>query len=226
MSTKPIHLIPMKRCMNSENLLDLQNWEGLPFLTLQHIRPESSNHIPETKVTLFRDKNALYGKFSVQDCYVRCVHQGYQANVSKDSCVEFFLKPPKSKGYFNFEFNCGGALLCYFIQNPKKENGKRVDYDILSPEALKRVRRQSTLPAFIPVEITEPLFWELAFEVPFSLIEHFTPITEESFKDTWEANFYKCGDETSHPHWISWAPLPEKNFHRPDAFGILKFSDS
>lgn len=221
--SEPFLAIPHQKIVNPENLLDPENWKKLSPVFLEQIRPESSGHIPKTNILLFWDEQAIYGKFSVQDRYVRCVQTGYQAKVSKDSCVEFFLKPAGSAGYFNFEFNCGGNLLCYFIRNPQKKDGKRIDYDILSPEELAMVRRQSTLPAYIPEEIISPRSWELAFAVPFRLIKRFTPLFEDTFKSDWKANFYKCGDDTSHPHWISWTRLPEKNFHLPGSFGIIRF---
>ena len=39
------------------------------------------------------------------------------------------------------------------------------------------------------------------------------------------ANFYKCGDDTTKPHYISWNPVKSINpdFHRPEHFGILNF---
>ena len=35
--------------------------------------------------------------------------------------------------------------------------------------------------------------------------------------------FYKCGDKTAHPHFLSWNPVgtPAPDFHRPDFFGEL-----
>jgi hypothetical protein len=38
------------------------------------------------------------------------------------------------------------------------------------------------------------------------------------------ANFYKCGDETPEPHFLSWNPidLPKPNFHVPQFFGQLE----
>ncbi|MFA5695554.1 MAG: carbohydrate-binding family 9-like protein, partial [Proteiniphilum sp.] len=38
------------------------------------------------------------------------------------------------------------------------------------------------------------------------------------------ANFYKCGDETAEPHYISWSPidLPAPDFHAPQFFGLLE----
>ena len=206
-------------------LLHKKNWEGLLPVQLRHVRPESSNHHPRTEAYLFWDRRALYGKFSVKDRFVKCVQTGYQAKVSKDSCVEFFLKPEGSIGYFNFEFNCGGNLLCYYIRNPKKKDGKRVDYDILTEEDLMMVQRASTLPAEIETEIIDEIYWELAFRIPFLLIQKFTPLSAHSFKKTWYGNFYKCGDETSMPHWLSWTPLPEKDFHLPECFGKLVFKN-
>jgi hypothetical protein len=214
--------IPSQKIINPSHLLAPENWKDLNPLILKNIRPESSHHHPVTRVFLFHDREGLCGKFSVQDRYVRCIRTGYQAKVSKDSCVEFFLKPAESPGYFNFEFNCGGNLLCYYIRNPKKKKGKRIDYEILTEEELAMVRREASLPSLITEEIWEPVHWELAFYIPYSLITRFTLLTERLFRMDWEGNFYKCADESSEPHWISWTPLPEKNFHLPEAFGTLR----
>jgi hypothetical protein len=42
---------------------------------------------------------------------------------------------------------------------------------------------------------------------------------------TWRANFYKCADKTSHPHWLTWAPVnyPKPKFHLPEYFGRIEF---
>jgi hypothetical protein len=39
------------------------------------------------------------------------------------------------------------------------------------------------------------------------------------------ANFYKCADQTSHPHWLTWASVdyPQPKFHLPEFFGRLVF---
>ena len=38
------------------------------------------------------------------------------------------------------------------------------------------------------------------------------------------ANFYKCGDETPEPHFLSWNPIdtPKPDFHLPEFFGLLE----
>ena len=44
-------------------------------------------------------------------------------------------------------------------------------------------------------------------------------------KLTANANFYKCGDETQKPHYLSWNPVKtsKPDFHRPEYFGKLIF---
>ncbi|MDE6269894.1 MAG: hypothetical protein K2M12_03440, partial [Muribaculaceae bacterium] len=39
------------------------------------------------------------------------------------------------------------------------------------------------------------------------------------------ANFYKCGDLLSTPHFLSWnrVDTPHPDFHRPEYFGAIKF---
>ena len=39
------------------------------------------------------------------------------------------------------------------------------------------------------------------------------------------ANFYKCGDKTLQPHFLSWSPIHSEkpDFHRPEDFGIINF---
>ena len=61
--------------------------------------------------------------------------------------------------------------------------------------------------------------WDVAMIIPLDLIG----VNPESLPDTLKANFYKCGDLTSHPHYLSWSPIgtPKPDFHRPEYFGEL-----
>jgi len=57
------------------------------------------------------------------------------------------------------------------------------------------------------------------------LLKRYCPVITPSPQAEWRVNFYKCADDTSHPHWLTWSPvdLPEPNFHHPQSFGILQF---
>jgi hypothetical protein len=95
-------------------------WQSAATLEIMNFRPESSDHRPRTSARILHDGRAIHGIFRVDDRYVRCVRTEYHSEVWKDSCVEFFAEPTPGRGYFNFEFNCGGAFLCCHITNPER----------------------------------------------------------------------------------------------------------
>lgn len=198
-------------------------WNQAETLELTYFRPEGSDHRPKTAVRLLHDQTGIFGLFRVEDRYVRSIHVEYLSSVYKDSCVEFFVKPKQQGGYFNFEFNCGGALLCSYIISPTRTPEGFQDFVRLSEEDWKQVMIYHSMPEIVEPEISGPLAWFLEFFIPISLLEKYVGAIGNVSGQSWQANFYKCGDETSHPHWASWTPLPEKNFHAPDCFGTLSF---
>ena len=198
-------------------------WDQAETLELIHFRPEGSDHKPKTSVRLLYNSSGIFGIFRIEDHYVRSIHTKYLSPVYKDSCVEFFVKPKQDKGYFNFEFNCGGALLCTYIVDPTRTPEGFRDFLKLSEEDGKQILIYHSMPDIVELEITEAVTWFLEFFIPFSLLEQYVGSIGNVSNQSWHANFYKCGDETSHPHWASWTPLPEKNFHMPECFGTLSF---
>src|SRR5205823_6668974 len=95
-------------------------WAGANTAEVRHFRAEGSEHRPKTSVRLLHSGDVIHGIFRVEDRFVRCVRTNYGSEVWKDSCVEFFAQPRSDSGYFNFEFNCGGAFLCNHIVNPER----------------------------------------------------------------------------------------------------------
>lgn len=204
-------------------------WEGPAWgwvvpLQIACFRQESSSHRPVTQCKLLYSPKGVHGIFQVQDSYVRCVNTVFQSPVYKDSCVEFFAQPPSAAGYFNFEFNCGGALLASYVTNPTRVNGRIQECSPLPAEDDGRIVRFHSLPSMIEPELQKPVTWFLEFFIPFSIMEPFAGRIEMLQDGVWRGNFYKCGDETSHPHWSAWSPIDEKNFHLPAHFGLLRFA--
>ena len=95
-------------------LWDSPAWKQAAVVEVANFRPEGSEHRPRTQARLLYSDDRLYGIFRVEDQYVRCTRTAFQDAVCKDSCVEFFVRPKQDKGYFNFEFNCGGTMLCWY----------------------------------------------------------------------------------------------------------------
>lgn len=203
------------------------NWEDAAWakaetLEIKNFRPESSDHRPQTSARLVYDAHGIHGIYQVQDRYVRCVRTEYGSDAWKDSCVEFFVQPKPDCGYFNLEMNCGGAFLCWHIIDPTPAQKFFKNYTRLPPDIGQQIKTRGSLRRMVEPEITEPVTWTLQFFIPFVLFENFVGPLGNIAGQTWRGNFFKCGDETSHPHWASWSPVDELNFHLPRCFGDLR----
>ena len=69
-----------------------------------------------------------------------------------------------------------------------------------------------------PVDIRRRTAWSLELELPFALFCEGPGVPERL-----QCNFYKCGDKTDTPHFLSWNPVEvaSPDFHRPEFFGEL-----
>lgn len=220
----PYHLHPAPRQPELQGLWEGPAWRDAPLLEVSHFRPESSDHRPETQAKLLYDLNHLYGIFRVRDRYVRSVHQRFHDPVSQDSCVEFFVQPHGAKGYFNFEFNCGGTLHASYIVDPTRTPYGFRDFTPLSRRDSRKVAIYHSLPNVVDPERQAPLTWYLEFRISLDLLEKYCGPLEVTPGITWRANLYKCADHSSHPHWGAWSPVDALNFHCPACFGTLRFT--
>lgn len=198
-------------------------WSEAPFLHIDQFRSESTSHRPLVLCKLLYDDSCLYGLFLVRDRYVRCIHTRFQDPVYEDSCVEFFVQPGTEGGYFNFEFNCGGALLASYVTNPTRADGQVAEATPLSMDEGRQVKVFGSLRPHMENEIESEIMWYLEFAIPFALLEGHVGSLGKVEGREWRGNLYKCGNKTSHPHWASWSPLSERNFHAPRDFGVLRF---
>lgn len=196
-------------------------WKDAETAELTNLREESSDHRPRVSVRLFHDANTIYGLFQAQDRYIRVTNVGYQASVCKDSCVEFFFKPSVGPGYFNLEMNAGGSYLFYYVRNHQRTEEGFVDFSAVEEKYGKLLTVKTTLPQTVEPEITTPVTWYAQFAIPMAAIEPYCGKVADLAGQQWTCNFYKCGDDTSHPHWLTWAPIPVCNYHLPEAFDKL-----
>jgi hypothetical protein len=200
------------------------SWQRAETLEINQFRPESSEHHPLTQARFLYTLSAIFGIYRVEDRYVRCAHTEFQDPTHLDSCAEFFVQPRADQGYFNFEFNCGGALLVFYITDWTRLPEGFVKYSHLTRREARMVPVYHSLPELVEPEITEPVTWELAFQIPVALLENYTGEVGSLRGQRWRANAFKCGDGTSHPHWASWSAVDELNFHLPRCFGEFVFA--
>lgn len=196
-------------------------WEKIKPLTINKYMGEKPEHLPGVQAKLAWDGESLCVIFRVEDRYVRAVAKEYQGDVYKDSCVEFFFTPGPSLGlsYFNLETNCGGTML--FRWNPSGKSPTPV-----SAQDGKQIEIAHSLPKTVDPEIQEPTTWTLEYRLPFDMIQKYCPEAAKPGPGVvWKANFYKCADESSRPHWMTWSFVdnPTPKFHVPQCFGSLEF---
>lgn len=200
-------------------------WRKAETLEVADYPWPDSGHRPVVHARLMYDQDTLAVMFHVEDRYVRAVARQFQDGVCRDSCVEFFVSPlPDSLEYFNFEVNCGGTMLLHHCPSPKDRAAGK-SWIPVSDEDGAAIKMAHTMPKNVDPEITEPTIWTIEYHVPFSLFEKYAGNISHEKGDQWRANFYKCGDQTSHPHWGSWAPVntEKPNFHVPECFQPIIF---
>jgi hypothetical protein len=202
---------------------DGPEWRHAGVLTVSNFLPESSSHRPRVAAKSLYDQHSVHVFFKVADRFVRCIHTGYRAEVWKDSCVEWFVQPKPGRGYFNFEVNCGGSLYASYVEDPQRTDKNLRKSTQLPFKTCRTIGIYHSMPATVEPECAGPVEWFIELNVPVRIFEPFIGPVGHLAGQQWRANFYKCGDETSHPHWAAWSPVSEKNFHRPQEFGTIRF---
>ncbi len=177
--------------------------------------PATYPHQPQVTLFLAHTSGHLFVKWHVVGMNVKAIQREDMSDVYLDSCVEFFCQLPQREHYINFEFNAiGVASAC-------RRLGRDTDITPLTPAELQSILRYASLGNQPFEEVEGKCTWDICVGIPLSLIE----VTPEMLSATCclRGNFYKCGDATAYPHFISWNPIPteQPDFHRPEYFGEL-----
>ena len=196
-------------------------WKHMDSITILNENGWKSDFSPITKVKLCYDENNLYIIYRVEDKYIYCNTRDFNGPVWEDSCVEFFFSPnpDASNNYFNLEINCCGTVLMAYQRIPGK------DFTLIEIEDLQKIEIAHSLPKLITEEIEEATTWTVEYRLPLHILQKYANIVTPDKGVTWKSNFYKCVENNSHPHWLSWAKInsPEPDFHLPQYFGTLRF---
>jgi hypothetical protein len=202
-----------------------QAWSDAETLNVARFHPRGSDHRPATQARVLHDGHALAVIFRVEDRYVLARSTQYQSPTHKESCVEFFVQPRADRGYFNFEFNAIGTPLLWYIEKPRKADGVFEKYIEVPEDIASTIEVRASLTEPIRDEVPGPVVWTVSYRVPLALFERFTGPLGPLSGQTWRANFYKCADDSSHPHWGYWADIGARlDFHQHDRFGEIIFA--
>lgn len=208
-------------------------WAGVPVLDIATPAgppPHSGEgHFPRVSVRIRADEAAFHLLYTVEDEEgVQAVERVLNGQVWLDSTVEFFVRPASEARYVNVEINCLGIVHSSRVTDWRRDPETRVLMDrwILPETILSRLRIAHSIPD-LPVSregLPGKTSWALGYTLPYEMLsEAFEHPVRPRPGDVWHANFYKCADESRHPHWLSWSPMPRLAFHDPDNFGTLRF---
>lgn len=185
------------------NLIAEVNWDAFDY------KPEVSFAIGYTE-------DEILLKYYVTEEYFKAEMTETNQEVYEDSCVEFFVSPSDDGIYYNLEFN--GIGTCLMGSGTGRQNSIRA-----TPEIISKIRRRTSVGS-TPVTETKGRFsWTIIIAIPTVVFFHHSvgKLKGKSFM----ANFYKCGDRLSVPHYLSWNRIGTRNpdFHQPRFFGMLSF---
>ncbi len=184
-------------------LINTINWTEFPYK-------------PEVKFKIAYCQDQILLKYYVTEENILARQTEANSMVHTDSCVEFFISPKKGEPYYNFEFNCIGTIKLGYGQ----ERANRV---LINPEILKQIKIRSSLGSQPFEEKTGGHTWEMMISIPKECLSHDENISLKGLKAN--ANFYKCGDDTSKPHFVTWNAIGTENpdYHQPSFFGEISF---
>jgi len=209
--------VPKQNISNYELLFDrvrLLNESGVVVNIDQINWPVSFPKYLDVTVRLAHDNNNLYLLYSVIGEVLRIDSSKDFQSVWEDSCVEFFMQKEGDTVYRNFECNAIGVMLA--AKRVSREQSER-----LSNDEMKMIVRNSFITHRFD-DGKEVSDWCMYLEIPKQVLG-FSENEMFSGKNI-RANFYKCGDKTEEPHFISWSPIKtaEPDFHVPEFFGLLE----
>ena len=184
---------------------------GAPFQVDQVNWPADFPYAPFCAGRIARTEEGLIVDFRVSGLDLRALNTEDNGRQWEDSCVEVFLGNPDGSEYYNFEINPLGKVLA--AKGPGRENRTK-----RPAGEMEEIIRTAQFEG--PQEFDGGIWnWRVTVVIPFELVG----IDPENLPEKVRANFYKCGDKTAHPHFVSWNPVgtSSPDFHRPEFFGEL-----
>ena len=177
--------------------------------------PEYS-YKPDVRFNIGYRATDIFLKYYVQEEYIRAVYSNSNENVWEDSCVELFISHLNESIYYNFEFNCIGTCLV-------KKGISRNNRFFFEPSRIQNIKTKSSLGRNTFTEKKGKFSWDLTIAIPLALF--FDDEVKGLKGKKMSANFYKCGDSLSKPHFVTWNTIDTDNpdFHRPEYFGEIYF---
>lgn len=189
------------RLMEQAHTIGCINWPQYPFA-------------PKVSFGIARSDSHLYINFVNEAAPLLALSTDDLAPVSRDSCVEIFLQPQVDGPYWNFEFNCLGALNA-------SHRLRRPDPVRLTTQELASVCRHADFPrqSFDEHGVGD---WQLTTAISLRLLG----LDNAPAGTIIRGNVYACASGATTPYYLSYKPISTvaPDFHQPEFFGLIYLS--
>ncbi len=189
--------------------------QGTPFAVANVNWPDAFPAAPSCQGKIGRTEQGLTIHWAVSGPDLRVQNLQDGGRIWEDSCCEWFIQLPDDAAgtpeYINIECNAAGILLA-------ARGAGRHERRPLPQELLSQIVRVADVQG-LRNEVGGRWDWTLSLLVPYTVLG----LDASHLPAQLKGNIYKCGDETAHPHFLSWSPVgtPEPDFHRPEYFGTF-----
>lgn len=185
------------------------DWKKTPKLKIEEFPWYSKGEKQLTTVQCAIRQDVLHIKTYSIDRNIRAEVKINNEAVYEDSCFECFITPTDKKGesYFNIEVSCNGTIYMAYRDNTQKKV-------LISKALIDQIQILSDI---------QKSYWTLDLCIPLDILETMRKAPID--KETWYANFYRCGGKEDQQYACWNAIVAQKpDFHQPNQFGKVTIS--
>lgn len=189
--------------------LKTKDFSGIQQAVIDQV-PWGGDYKPECFAQMvFVEGEGFYAKLSAKEDNPLMTYKTgeFSDDVCDDSCMEWFIDfaPGNPNGYINFEGTACAALNCGV---GTCRNGRTPINEVTG-----------VLPGITAGRDGE--FWWVEYFLPLDVINKVFGNVNLNSGAVYRGNFYKCGELTEVPHYLTWSPitLSDPDYHCPEFFG-------
>lgn len=204
-----------------DGVLDEVAWNYIDTLTMvRNNDPTGGMPGVVTKILTGWNRTYLYTAFIADTRNVKGTLTKHDASLYTEDVVEMFIDfDGDSKNYVELEWNCLGTVLDMTYTGVL--TGANLAWSPLG--ALMAVQVKGTANKSSDVDTG----WIVEIGLPWSALQPFSKVALPPKRgDKMAVNFYRIDHSASGEELMAWSPTGVANFHRPDKFGSLTFSES
>ncbi len=200
--------------------LDEAVWSATPGITLQFPWGDVTQAKQKTIVRLLWDDDNLYVGYDCQDAEITATLDTRDDPTYKDDCVEIFISPDERRIglYYGLEMNCRSILYDYF----KISSGP-----LIKKFDMRQVKLATDLRGTLNVAGDEDEGWSLEVAIPFENFSDMARDIPPKPGTSWRINLNRLDGVQPHRELSMWSPsrTEKPNFHVPERFGVMVFSE-